>query len=70
VHADPPELPPLWTIRWTALPGFELWLEAPTLTVFPPSDAEPEPEFVAAQATKAPWVTTSAAIATAAQTFI
>jgi hypothetical protein len=55
------------TPRRTALPGFELPLEAPTFTVLPPSDAELE--FVAAQATKAPCVAKSTATAIPIQIF-
>jgi len=47
-----------------AVPGVEVALVAPTLTVFPPSDAVLV--FVAAHATNAPWLptmnTTAAAI--------
>jgi hypothetical protein len=60
-----PEVPPPPPSLWTGWPGVVATLVTPTLTVAPPSEAEVE--FVAAQATKAPWVPTTTA--TMVQTF-
>jgi hypothetical protein len=62
VQDDPEPALALASPPCAACPGVADALAAPTFTVFPPSDAEPE--FDAAQATNAPWVPMSTATVT------